>query len=398
MIPQADIDRLRADWSGKAMVDLVEQGKFGSTAVALTKKRKGEWQGLCPFHADRKPSFSVVIDKPGKPAFYHCFACGAHGSAIDYVMNSAGVEFLDAVRRMLGIVESPRSAPARAETPEERAAREAEAEASAAQKFAAAQLLWRGAKPGQGSIVQRYLEIARGIPLAAIGGVPPTLRWGTATLGSAALEILGWRSHPGLGRYDMMVAAFLAPGDAGSRGRFTGVHVTFLPADGVGVAGPGGGGRVGIAKRKIMLGGSWGSAIRLAPAAAQMCGGEGIETTLSGMALNPGWAGWASGSLGNLAGAGAGAMTPHPTAWRKWVPSPDPDMDRPGMRLPAECEEFAFLGDSDSDRLITGALIRRAVARCIREGRRGRAVWAPDGQDWNDPLMAAARQNGRAAA
>src|SRR6185312_2778731 len=60
--------------------------------VKLTRRGR-EFIGLCPFHNEKTPSFSVVEDK----GFYHCFGCGAHGDAISYVMQSEGQAFLEAV-------------------------------------------------------------------------------------------------------------------------------------------------------------------------------------------------------------------------------------------------------------------------------------------------------------
>ena len=59
-------------------------------------KRGREHSGLCPFHNEKTPSFTVSDDK----GFYHCFGCGAHGSAIDFVMNSEGLSFPEAVERL----------------------------------------------------------------------------------------------------------------------------------------------------------------------------------------------------------------------------------------------------------------------------------------------------------
>ncbi|MGE5766606.1 MAG: DNA primase [Bacteroidota bacterium] len=63
--------------------------------VKLVKKGR-EHSGLCPFHNEKTPSFTVNDDK----GFYHCFGCGAHGSAIDFVMNSEGLSFPEAVERL----------------------------------------------------------------------------------------------------------------------------------------------------------------------------------------------------------------------------------------------------------------------------------------------------------
>ena len=59
--------------------------------------RKGRrHSGLCPFHAEKTPSFSVVDDD----GFYHCFGCGAHGDAISFLREMDGLEFMEAVERL----------------------------------------------------------------------------------------------------------------------------------------------------------------------------------------------------------------------------------------------------------------------------------------------------------
>ena len=72
--------------------------------------RKGRrHSGLCPFHAEKTPSFSVVDDD----GFYHCFGCGVHGDAISFLREMDGLEFMEAVERlaeMAGLA-VPRTAP-----------------------------------------------------------------------------------------------------------------------------------------------------------------------------------------------------------------------------------------------------------------------------------------------
>ena len=63
--------------------------------VKLTRKGR-EHSGLCPFHNEKTPSFTVNDEK----GFYHCFGCGAHGSAIDFVMETEGLAFPEAVERL----------------------------------------------------------------------------------------------------------------------------------------------------------------------------------------------------------------------------------------------------------------------------------------------------------
>src|ERR1700752_4387868 len=64
--------------------------------VRLTRKGRGEATGLCPFHNEKTPSFTVSEDK----GFFHCFGCGAHGDVVGFVMRSEGLPFPEAVERL----------------------------------------------------------------------------------------------------------------------------------------------------------------------------------------------------------------------------------------------------------------------------------------------------------
>ncbi|MYK58368.1 MAG: DNA primase [Rhodospirillaceae bacterium] len=79
--------------------------------VKLAKKGR-EFSGLCPFHSEKTPSFTVNDDK----AFYHCFGCGAHGDVIRFVTETEGLTFPEAVGKLAGMagMEVPKA------TPEER--------------------------------------------------------------------------------------------------------------------------------------------------------------------------------------------------------------------------------------------------------------------------------------
>ena len=59
-------------------------------------RRGRELTGLCPFHNEKTPSFTVAEAK----GFFHCFGCGKHGNAIDFVMELEGLEFADAIARL----------------------------------------------------------------------------------------------------------------------------------------------------------------------------------------------------------------------------------------------------------------------------------------------------------
>jgi DNA primase len=60
------------------------------------QKRGREHTGLCPFHNEKTPSFTVSDEK----GFYHCFGCGAHGDVVGFVMRSEGLPFPEAVERL----------------------------------------------------------------------------------------------------------------------------------------------------------------------------------------------------------------------------------------------------------------------------------------------------------
>lgn len=67
----------------------------------VSLKRAGrEYQACCPFHNEKTPSFTVSPEKQ----FYHCFGCGAHGSAIGFLMQFDGMEFTDAVEELAAMV------------------------------------------------------------------------------------------------------------------------------------------------------------------------------------------------------------------------------------------------------------------------------------------------------
>lgn len=86
MIPQEFIQQLldRTD-----IVAVVER-------YVPLKKAGANYQARCPFHSEKSPSFSVSPTKQ----FYHCFGCGAHGTAISFLMEHAGYSFIEAVKEL----------------------------------------------------------------------------------------------------------------------------------------------------------------------------------------------------------------------------------------------------------------------------------------------------------
>lgn len=84
-----DTEKLRED------ADIV--GVIGHY-VRLRNAGKGEHSGLCPFHDESSPSFTVNSAK----RFYHCFGCGAHGDVIGFLVAHLGIPFLDACAQLGG--------------------------------------------------------------------------------------------------------------------------------------------------------------------------------------------------------------------------------------------------------------------------------------------------------
>ncbi len=84
MIPPAFVHDLLA------RVDIVE---IVGRSVEL-KRAGSTWKGLCPFHGEKSPSFTV---SPSRQT-YHCFGCGVHGNAVGFLMEQHGMGFIDAVR------------------------------------------------------------------------------------------------------------------------------------------------------------------------------------------------------------------------------------------------------------------------------------------------------------
>ncbi|KGY08316.1 DNA primase [Vibrio sinaloensis] len=85
-IPRSFIDDLLARLD---IVDIID------ARVKLKKKGKN-YSACCPFHNEKTPSFSVSQEKQ----FYHCFGCGVHGNAIDFLMEYERLEFVEAIEEL----------------------------------------------------------------------------------------------------------------------------------------------------------------------------------------------------------------------------------------------------------------------------------------------------------
>ncbi len=217
-----------------------------SRRVKLSKNGPDRW-GVCPFHNEKSPSFSVNDAK----GFFHCFGCGAHGDILDWWRDAEGLSFEEArerLRREAGALPIQR----------ERAPSHAEKDRDTLRKQAEGRAIWTAAQPAGGTIAETYLRQARGIGIAppACLRFHPRLPVGPRELGDAPA----------------MVAAV-----TDLAGAVVAVQRTFLLPDGSGKA--------RFERPKRALGPVGEGAVCLAPAGIVMGIAEGIETGLSAMEL-----------------------------------------------------------------------------------------------------------------
>lgn len=247
--------------------------------VVALKKAGAELVGLCPFHAEKTPSFAVN-DRKG---VYFCHGCGSGGDAIAFVMARQGLGFREAVELLEAEGGLRHLQAARPNPPDPKAAQREDLD-----KAAKVRRIWEQAQPLKADgPVDRYLRGRGLLPPAEYGfgdpdgsaGWPSTLRY--------APEL--WH---GLEKVKMpaMVAAMRRPD-----GMLGAVHRTYLKVTGVGAT------KAGTERDKAMFGEPKGTWILLAPIAAAMLGSEGIETGFAAMQLFK-RAGLAFGARAGMAG------------------------------------------------------------------------------------------------
>ena len=116
LIPQDFIDDL------VQRIDIIE---VISNQIEI-KKAGREYKGLCPFHTEKTPSFTVSQEK----GFYHCFGCGAHGTALGFLMDYGNQTFIEAIEELSKIagVEIPKTKQDRAKNKKNKSLQELTAE------------------------------------------------------------------------------------------------------------------------------------------------------------------------------------------------------------------------------------------------------------------------------
>ena len=265
-LDDATIERAR---SAQSLVGLIAR------RVQLRRAGRG-WSGLCPFHKEKTPSFTVSDEK----GFYHCFGCGAHGDAIRWLEEAEGLSFRDAVASLLGgalpDARKPFSPPERAPHTNPACSGFDVVSSSTAGRW-----IWRTSSPARGEIVERWLE-SRGLdpmfePLPGAAAIDQ-LRF------HPRCPVSAWRVDADPCQALLTAPAMVAP-IADAEGAVWGVHVTYLSADGRSKA------RLPLVQgrerpTRKMFGKVGGNAVSLAPvdaisSDAPLVVGEGIETTWS---------------------------------------------------------------------------------------------------------------------
>lgn len=329
--------------------------------------RRGDRWALCPFHAEKTPSFHVV-EKRGE-AYFKCHGCGKGGDVITFVSLFTGQSPGRVIRQLAeanGVADLDEDAQRRwrARQAEQRDELERRERREAEAKLEAARNLWEAAEPGHAAVrlylagrLGRYLDPL----LEAIGGLPPSLRY-----------------HPSVGYRDQRTRKVVHKGPCMlarlGRGRFIGVHRTWIDG-GQRQRDPG-----GEKLAKMMLGGKdrWGAPCVLADPDLEILDpggvivGEGIESSLAGAAIlisggfGAGWGVEAAISGGALWGPGI-AMPRRvlSKSTGKELPSayPDLDTDRPGWLPPAGVGRVRILGEAS-------AKCPESAARCAERARR----------------------------
>lgn len=352
-IPDAAIDEVKA----RALVSDVAR-EIGGVQL---RRRGHELVGLCPFHADRSPSMTVNDAK----GLYKCFACGAGGDAIGFVMDLLTLDFPQAVARIAPLygvqVEAAAALP-----PAEEAARKAALEhrrtglalvravreaMDLRKVLQVADGIWRAADSGQGSpatgVALRYLK-SRGIELR---GLPRIMR-GHRALWHAESR----RNWPGIvTRLD------------GPYG-FHGVHRTFLAED----AKTGAVGKAPVENAKMTLGSVFetGACARLQSATeGRVALVEGLENALIfAQALK------------------RGEVHRSRPSWPVWSVLALEGFRR--VALPPSIETVLIVPDADeSDREAAEAVIQDAIARLQGEGRQVLRFATPEGHDLDSMRM-----------
>ena len=367
----------------RGRVDLVS---YVGQSVKLTR-RGNLHTGCCPFHFEKTGSFKIYE----REGFFHCFGCGAHGDVITFAMRFHGLTFPEAMAGLMdraGILsDSPQARDWAQEQREHEARIESERLAHQAQERAKATQIYGQRQPATGTLVQDYFA-SRGlsVPVGAfpvLGFLPAAKYWVEDDDTDMGFRLIGF------------FPAIVAPFHHCLTRDLTGVHLTFLNADGTKLvhADPVTG---EILNPRKIRGSFSGAAIMMRRPSLYLGIGEGWETVASVFQASlclpkdhplRALPVWAAGSLDNLAGRGRGRGGAHPDdpTGKRRLPSIDFDPDWPGVMPPPGVQYPVLLEDGDTKDLAAGhAIGSRAIARWRAAGTDPKRFCSPKGVDFND--------------
>ena len=234
------------------------------------KKRGREFIGLCPFHNEKTPSFTVNEAK----GFFHCFGCGAHGDVIGFVMRWETLSFPEAVARLVGQTGADANLRPTVKVGEAAGRRAENDVGQPPRNVMRARRIWSEARPARGTLAEVYLH-SRGLDMK----IPPAIRFH-----GHLWHDLERRSFPAL------VAAVSPP--AWIRSAITGVWRIYLAPDGKNKA--------RVDNPKLGLGRVRGCAVWLTEGVERLAVTEGIETGLAIVQAVPALAVCSALSTGNM--------------------------------------------------------------------------------------------------
>lgn len=341
--------------------------------VKLRRTGRG-FGGLCPFHQEKTPSFTVSDEK----GFYHCFGCGVHGDMFEFVMATEGLSFPDAVASLdaSGLAAVKKIEPTPVPLPDKDRKRSHDLVSATT----VGRWLWRTSVPARGELVEAWLH-ARGLNPEGIPGALDALRFHPLAPWSP------WRVHEDEGSCWLKAPAMVA-GIRDADDHVRSVHVTYLARDGKAKAHlPAHQDGTPRVTRKI-FGPLTGNAVWLlgsptGPRDGKLIDGEGIETTwamaerliVNGQRIRAA----AALSLDNLQGhpkRDAGDAIP---LW-----NPQADFDRPCFTIP-DAGDVVVLVDADMkplERLVQDARGGRRVRRALSGLERAELCGHLAAQQW----------------
>lgn len=386
--------------SDAQIADLKERVDLAALAQDLgarLRRSGAKWVGSCPVCGGGARATRFEIKAGG----WVCAVCEDGGDAIRLVRQVSGCDFASAVERLGGprVLDQEEERRLQAQRAKRERKEKAEAEAYRERERVACLRIWERGRAPSPERLGRY-HAARGLLLPATALIREADD--VAFFHGDEIDERGQTQKRVLYRGPAQLAAFLD-----NDGRFVGLHITHLKPDWSGkaeIVDPATG---EMLPAKKMRGTKKGSHIvlRTPPSAAinaarragqpvRLFIGEGIETTGQvGTSLKhtrrllPADMFWASGDLGNLGGHALGTVA-HPTLKTpkgrpQRVPSDQPDLDAPAIRIPDEVTHLCLLGDGDSEPFLTRMTLERARNRYARPGLHIAIAMAPAGEDFN---------------